>query len=1220
MGQIQVKIPGQGSREFMIEGEEPTQEESLAIRQYISNNTSNADSFLESSKLQSSLGPSSEPEEYQDSFISMSPDREAYDKDVDYSSGIKNQGFRLAFSNLNNDRERELYLDKKLGPRGEFWDTDKGGRFILTTQGRQKLGNTGEGKIAIDEEGLSWTDVTDFVGEAGLPILGSILGTIGAITLAPVAAPLLAASAGAGIGAGLFSLGDEAQQAARGVSDEDATDIATRAALEGVLAGTGELAGGILFNGIRRLVKKTGGAETGIIDDVILGRGTSEEGIKRSEKLKDLVDSGYTPDLTAEGLQNRPILGVNIKVFESIFPGRIDDNAKVLEDRVTKNLFGGREEYLDVDELGKMVEAWEKGKINIGNEMVEVARDDIKNYLTSAYDNILQKVQTEGLDPSQAAKQLSEVQQAFHKTMDDTFEAIDLDMGRANSILNSINLEEVLGELNQKAFFKTSVSPTGGPVGPAFIAPTNFKMLLQETLDQSGAELSDIKNGIVKKILEPDPEKGGISNLTLRQANAIRSYINSFDAEKAITGDTSTFGLGKLREALDDDISIAGNKIRDINSSLRSKSRRGKNKQLQEAFEIMEKSVDDLDVAQTNYKNFMEHQDDASIRSIVRSIADKKANPGDYVNVLLDSPTQMAKFLSALRKAKGSEGLKNIQGNLVEPPKFTKGEAATLESLANRLGKNPEQLVEEVTVKMQTPGGVVTQDEVAIKNIIQKSQERLENFNSFGRTMTDTLPEIENKSIELFQKKFLQNAIEKSKVDGKFNVQKFAQYIDNFNSKPRVAKGLKEGTAEGGFIDPEFENKTFFEMLFPEGKGAELIESVTKLNRKISDKQINDFSFLADDLFVNTPNPNAGSKDIDQLISKLKEGEELTEAFTGPQSAKMSDIAENQTGTQALRYVAGRSPGEQVEYFRAADKHINKLKEIGSPEAEEFERFRNNLRDLILAKFINKASANGTDSVFNVLDGRKLKQIISDGGKIAGFSSSELDKIFSPGLDFTKMKINGKQPSGFLDALNLLSEEADLVSSLGGAKVAQGVGLQAASAKVNASQGLLSGNRNQAWNGLSKIARSLVMARTLQNPKVMKILLTPPESLAQMNKGRVVIRDAFIQSLNQALRSGGEAVVDTVEETSRSLATPKESEKEVEVEEEVTRRPSIDEDAERFSVSAPRRTIPTPQQISLDGPAQQMSANIGNVERDIALGAAGNNPTMQALLRARGQA
>lgn len=48
------------------------------------------------------------------------------------------------------------------------------------------------------------------------------------------------------------------------------------------------------------------------------------------------------------------------------------------------------------------------------------------------------KVGDEGLDPAQAAKDLSDIQRSFHKTMDDTYEAIDLDMGAANAKLLDI--------------------------------------------------------------------------------------------------------------------------------------------------------------------------------------------------------------------------------------------------------------------------------------------------------------------------------------------------------------------------------------------------------------------------------------------------------------------------------------------------------------------------------------------------------------------------------------------------------------------------------------------------------------------------------------------------------------------------------------------------------------------------------------------------------------
>ncbi len=335
MGSITLTLPSGENQTFEIDGDEPTQEESLAINNYISSNRSvnerNLDDFFGLAGQGSSSGLSSAPEEYQDSFIGMSPNRDMYDKDVDYSSGIKNQGFRLAFSNLNNDRERELYLDKKLGPRGEFWDTDKGGRFILTTQGRQKLGNAGEGKIAIDEEGLSWSDVTDFIGEAGLPLAGAVLGTVAAIGLAPVSAPLLAASGLAGLGAGIGSLADEAQQAARGVADEDAKSVASRALTEAVLASAGEFVVGAGLNTARRLIKGAGGVgktnKLGFAEDVFLGRATSDAGKKTAAELQALVDDGYKLDITGEGLADRPITGINVRLFETIMPGRLDENA-----------------------------------------------------------------------------------------------------------------------------------------------------------------------------------------------------------------------------------------------------------------------------------------------------------------------------------------------------------------------------------------------------------------------------------------------------------------------------------------------------------------------------------------------------------------------------------------------------------------------------------------------------------------------------------------------------------------------------------------------------------------------------------------------------------------------------------------------------------------------------------------------------------------------------
>ena len=97
------------------------------------------------------------------------------DPEVDYTSGLQDLSIRLGFSNKELDSEKTAYLKDVIGEGG--FRQDKGGRFIITKQGREKL-NLGEGpELAIDEEGLSRYDVVDFVGEAGLPLgVGIVTG------------------------------------------------------------------------------------------------------------------------------------------------------------------------------------------------------------------------------------------------------------------------------------------------------------------------------------------------------------------------------------------------------------------------------------------------------------------------------------------------------------------------------------------------------------------------------------------------------------------------------------------------------------------------------------------------------------------------------------------------------------------------------------------------------------------------------------------------------------------------------------------------------------------------------------------------------------------------------------------------------------------------------------------------------------------------------------
>lgn len=1241
MGSITLTLPSGENQTFEIDGDEPTQEESLAINNYISSNRSvnerNLDDFFGLAGQGSSSGLSSAPEEYQDSFIGMSPNRDMYDKDVDYSSGIKNQGFRLAFSNLNNDRERELYLNKKLGPRGEFWDTDKGGRFILTTQGRQKLGNAGEGKIAIDEEGLSWSDVTDFIGEAGLPLAGAVLGTVAAIGLAPVSAPLLAASGLAGLGAGIGSLADEAQQAARGVADEDAKSVASRALTEAVLASAGEFVVGAGLNTARRLIKGAGGVgktnKLGFAEDVFLGRATSDAGKKTAAELQALVDDGYKLDITGEGLADRPITGINVRLFETIMPGRLDENAQVLRRQIQEELFNGAE-VVDANELAKVIKEFQAGELKLGEDITKAAQKEVEDVLTQAYDNILLKVGNEGLDPAQAAKDLSDIQRSFHKTMDDTYEAIDLDMGAANAKFLDImkkgdrkKFNQALNKagLNLDELNIQNVAKGGGPRGPRFIKPIEFKRFLKDHIDELKLDISKIEgdgSGIVKAILDEDEP---LEALSLRQVNAVRTFVNSFDAERVLAGEASTFSLGKLRGALDNDIADSAARIRNARNSMAKKPTAPETKAIAEALDIMTKSIDDLDEAQVIYKNFMEHQDDASIRAMVRAVVNGDATALKQAQSLIEDPTQMAKFLSAVRKAKSALGqadstikinkdagfdILNEAGEVTGRSVFSKGERSTIESIAQTVGKDGDTLVREVEEKI-IAGQPVDVKERAIKNIIERKNTRVENAQAFSDSLEITLPELEDRSIEMFQKKFLQDAIEKSTDEKGLNIKKFGQIINKAKNKPKVAKGTKEGTAAGGFVDSAFENKSFFDMIFPEGQGDDLIETISELSRNIGKDNIDDISINLSEIAARKSTPNTGSRDIKDVIATLKDAKQFTDQTLGSLSGDVAEISAEESGSQALRKIMGASPGKKVQYFKDVDNYISKLDD--GPTKQEAIKFRNDASDLVLADLIqNVGGGAGVDDVLDVLNPKKLAKLLDSEGKVAGLGEDEINLLFG---NFKPTVIGGREVKTFSEALKRFGEIADLASSKAGGDKVRSVGLQAATAGTNVAGGFLGGNRRQAWNGLTKLARAFVLSRTIQSKPYMKFALKPPKSVQEMGKARLAIREVFIQNLNRAVRGGFNAGTDTVKAASQSLATPPET-SEVEVEEKVTRRPTIDENAERFSVSAPRRTIPTPQQISLDGPAQQMSAN---VERDIALGAAGNNPTMQALLRARGQ-
>ena len=115
------------------------------------------------------------------------------------------------------------------------FDKIKVGRFIITKEGRKKLGMLDGPEFAVDEEGASRYDIADFLGESGIPLTVGIGASIAASGVGLL--PGLAIVGGA---TAVGKLLDEAFESAQGYQRQTAGQIAKDAAWEGVFGATGE--------------------------------------------------------------------------------------------------------------------------------------------------------------------------------------------------------------------------------------------------------------------------------------------------------------------------------------------------------------------------------------------------------------------------------------------------------------------------------------------------------------------------------------------------------------------------------------------------------------------------------------------------------------------------------------------------------------------------------------------------------------------------------------------------------------------------------------------------------------------------------------------------------------------------------------------------------------------------------------------------------------------
>ena len=160
------------------------------------------------------------------------------DEGFDYKTGAAG-GLRAKISFGETAEEKELILRKIVGEEG--YTKDSKGLLALTEAGQVSQGMEPIGQnLIIEDEGLSFRDVSDLAGIAPETIgavIGGILGAPGLVT----------GAAGAAAGAGLGQAAEEGIESLLGIQRQSLGEIGGDVLKEAALAGTLDFAGNAIF-------------------------------------------------------------------------------------------------------------------------------------------------------------------------------------------------------------------------------------------------------------------------------------------------------------------------------------------------------------------------------------------------------------------------------------------------------------------------------------------------------------------------------------------------------------------------------------------------------------------------------------------------------------------------------------------------------------------------------------------------------------------------------------------------------------------------------------------------------------------------------------------------------------------------------------------------------------------------------------------------------------
>lgn len=447
MGWITVAGPS-GDVEVEIAGDTPSQQEVEAIARTLYPedfqpkdvttgarlSTATPEQIREYARMrqQAGLTPEGEPmssEEYANVYR---------EEGVDYTQGLQDIGkfSRFGYGRMETDEGRANYLRRAVGEGG--FRKDALGRFVLTKQGRQNLG-MGEGpEISIDEEGLSWGDFKEFLGQSGMPLAAGIGAGLMASGVGIVPGALISAAA-----AGGAKLLDEGIEYAQGLQDQTFNDVMRDAAVEAAFSGAGEVGGRLISKGIGRLIKGPAG----------------EFGEAERAKIRAALDAGARPTLAGVTSQDfRPALKLIQGFSEAVFPNAAAARSNL--DVILKEIEGMR--IIDrprLDDLGDALRSNIDQQFATANEKLLNAEKYLDDVLQKDLNKAAASLRKDGVVP----QDLFDVLRLRKTVFDQNYDSL------INDPLNALNGQKFIFTGRLKESLSRIIEES-----PADVAATNF--------------------------------------------------------------------------------------------------------------------------------------------------------------------------------------------------------------------------------------------------------------------------------------------------------------------------------------------------------------------------------------------------------------------------------------------------------------------------------------------------------------------------------------------------------------------------------------------------------------------------------------------------------------------------------------------------------------------------------------------------------------------------